>query len=89
MRASFLCAGNADGAGLYLVGSRFNHNCVPFCNVSYCYDYKLHAMTWSANCEIRQGQELTITYGKGPEDLKAKYGFTCKCGCWQTMRKQW
>ncbi|KAI1879968.1 hypothetical protein JX265_001589 [Neoarthrinium moseri] len=67
-------------AGVFLVAARFNHACKPKDNILYVYDQRHKAIVFSAARDILAGEELTITYGKGPRELYLEYGFICKCG---------
>jgi hypothetical protein len=76
-------AANAFGH-VYLLGSRFNHSCIP--NINFAYNPALHKETFHAVRDITAGEELTITYIDGMNRKKRqrqveldKRGFVCDC----------
>ncbi|CAI6080567.1 unnamed protein product [Clonostachys chloroleuca] len=74
---------NPDCQGLFAVASRFNHACAPSHNLEYRFDPTTSCMIFSVGAEpIKDGDELTISYGFGlrPIDLYRYYGFRCLCG---------
>ncbi|CAG9986977.1 unnamed protein product [Clonostachys byssicola] len=74
---------NPDCQGLFAVASRFNHACAPSHNLEYRFDPTTGCMIFSVGAEpIKDGDELTISYGFGlrPIDLYRYYGFRCLCG---------
>ncbi|KAI6277990.1 hypothetical protein MCOR03_000122 [Pyricularia oryzae] len=75
--------GGAFHMGLFVEGSRVNHNCRP--NVYWKYDTKTMAQEVVALRDIEQGEELTHSYvtlggsrSQRREELEA-WGFECKC----------
>ncbi|TLD05442.1 uncharacterized protein PgNI_09231 [Pyricularia grisea] len=69
--------------GLFVQGSRINHNCQP--NVYWKYDTKTMAQEVVALRDIEEGEELTHSYvtlggsrNQRREELRA-WGFECKC----------
>ncbi|KAF7563246.1 hypothetical protein G7046_g888 [Stylonectria norvegica] len=77
-------ATSRDGeAGVFPIAARFNHACYPKCNIEYFFNKALGLLEMVvAADEIKAGEELTISYGKGrtPMDLYLTYGFRCHCG---------
>ncbi|VUC30025.1 unnamed protein product [Clonostachys rosea] len=74
---------NSNCQGLFAVASRFNHACAPSHNLEYRFDPTTGCMIFSVGAEpIKEGDELTISYGLGlrPIDLYRYYGFRCLCG---------
>ncbi|KAF5570722.1 set 5 [Fusarium phyllophilum] len=72
-----------DEAGLFPVASRFNHTCHPRQTVEYHYNKADEVLEMEVKATIiREGEELTISYGCGltPADLFYRYGFRCRCG---------
>ncbi|KAF6844314.1 set domain-containing protein 5 [Colletotrichum musicola] len=68
-----------DVAGLFPVAARFNHACWP--KVSYKYLAREEVLVFTVqDWEIREGEELSISYGKDPSVLYYKFGFGCECG---------
>ncbi|KAF6811794.1 SET domain-containing protein 5 [Colletotrichum sojae] len=68
-----------DVAGLFPVAARFNHSCWP--KVSYRYLAREEVLVFTVrDWEIREGEELSISYGKDPSVLYYKFGFGCECG---------
>lgn len=76
-------AANAFGH-VYLLGSRFNHSCIP--NINFAYNPALNKETFHAVRNIAAGEELTITYidgmnrtrGQRQAELNER-GFVCDC----------
>lgn len=61
-------------------GTLFNHSCNP--NVDYYCDSKLKKIRFESNREIKQSEELTISYVHPLSDkskLLTTYGFVCSC----------
>jgi len=73
------CAGGGRSAVLE-IGARFNHACEGKYNVKYNYDQRRNIMVFTVIQPVTAGEELTITYGSGPESLYEHYGFRCTCG---------
>ncbi|EWG50162.1 hypothetical protein FVEG_16600 [Fusarium verticillioides 7600] len=72
-----------DEAGLFPIASRFNHKCHPRQAVKYHYNKAGEVLEMEVKANIiKEGEELTISYGCGltPADLFYRYGFRCRCG---------
>jgi hypothetical protein len=76
-------AANAFGH-VFLLGSRFNHSCIP--NIHFAYNPDLGKETFHAVRNITAGEELTITYIDGINRTKGqrlaeldKREFVCDC----------
>jgi hypothetical protein len=76
-------AANAFGH-VFLLGSRFNHSCIP--NIHFAYNPDLDKETFHAVRNITAGEELTITYVDGMNRTKGQRqvelderGFVCDC----------
>ncbi|KAF4958705.1 hypothetical protein FGADI_2195 [Fusarium gaditjirri] len=72
-----------DEAGLFPIASRFNHKCHPRQTVEYHYNKAEEVLEMKVKADaIKEGEELTISYGCGltPADLFYRYGFRCRCG---------
>lgn len=71
------------GSAVYTVASLFNHSCVP--NVDVTFPKNDHTIVMRANQEVRENEQLTITYidtGADVEERAARlamYGFRCEC----------
>ncbi len=84
-------AANAFG-GVFLLGSRINHSCLP--NIHFAYKSNLRKETFHAIRGITAGEELTITYTNGSNRTRAhrqaevdKWGFRCTCpACEDTLQ---
>ncbi|KAF4444965.1 hypothetical protein F53441_11019 [Fusarium austroafricanum] len=75
--------GEGDEAGLFPIASRFNHACYPKQNINYSYNNFRKVLEMTVRAEaIKEGEELTISYGMQltPADLFYRYGFKCRCG---------
>eukprot|EP01062_Namystynia_karyoxenos_P061748 TRINITY_DN5425_c0_g1_i1.p1 TRINITY_DN5425_c0_g1~~TRINITY_DN5425_c0_g1_i1.p1 ORF type:complete len:455 (+),score=127.57 TRINITY_DN5425_c0_g1_i1:84-1367(+) len=73
------------GQATYRVGACFNHSCSPNVEVSYC-DLQDETLIFAANCNIRAGDELCISYldetmplARRQAHLKEHYLFQCVC----------
>lgn len=65
---------------VFEVGSRFNHSCVP--NTNYFWKEKKGMMVWRSGVDLKEGDEVTISYGQDKATMKKWYGFECACeGC--------
>jgi hypothetical protein len=69
---------------VFLLGSRFNHSCIP--NINFAYNPDLDKETFHAVRNITAGEELTITYIDGMNRTRKqrqveldKRGFICDC----------
>ncbi|EED12492.1 SET domain containing protein [Talaromyces stipitatus ATCC 10500] len=69
---------------IYLLGSRFNHSCVP--NTTHSYHPSLDKETFHTIQDITAGEELLITYIDGSnwdrsrrQKYLQKWGFQCNC----------
>ena len=75
----------ANGFGhVFLLGSRFNHSCIP--NIHFAYNPTLDKETFHAVRNIAAGEELTITYIDGMNRTRGQRkvelderGFVCDC----------
>jgi hypothetical protein len=82
---------NHLGDHVFLQGSRINHSCVP--NVEFAWNPDSGHGTFHAIKEIKQGEELTLSYIRGANWTKVKrgralqpWGFTCSCySCQDTV----
>lgn len=70
--------------GVFLLGSRFNHSCIP--NVHFSFNRTLEKETFHAIRDITAGEELTIMYTDGTNRTRGqrqaeldKWGFRCTC----------
>ncbi|KAF7592476.1 hypothetical protein BBP40_000211 [Aspergillus hancockii] len=80
--------------GVFLLGSRFNHSCIP--NVNFAYNPILEKETFHAIRDITAGEELTIMYIDGTNRTRSqrqaeldKWGFRCTCpACEDTLLGQ-
>jgi hypothetical protein len=70
--------------GVFLLGSRINHSCIP--NIDFAYNRTLEKETFHAVRDIIAGEELTITYIKDVNRTRIqrqseldKWGFRCTC----------
>ncbi|KAK2598310.1 hypothetical protein N8I77_011733 [Diaporthe amygdali] len=66
--------------GVFAIASNFNHACKSQRNTHYYWDYRREAMTFMAIKDIKQGDEVLISYCDYRHMLKAVYGFVCHCG---------
>jgi hypothetical protein len=71
-------------ASLFLLGSRFNHACIP--NTVFAWNKTIEKGTFHAITDIATGEELTISYGEiniFPHSIRlfklGRWGFTCTC----------
>lgn len=71
--------------GVYILCSRFNHDCEPNCTYEFS-DMKSHTIRIISIKYIKVGDELTITYvphamklEERQKTLARKFGFECKC----------
>jgi hypothetical protein len=69
---------------VFLLGSRFNHSCIP--NVDFAYNTNLKKETFHAVRDIAAGEELTVMYIDGVclthahrQSKLDNWGFTCMC----------
>ncbi|KAH9936037.1 hypothetical protein B0H21DRAFT_64552 [Amylocystis lapponica] len=75
----------ASGAGLLILGSRFNHSCRP--NITTYFDERSQKFIFCALRDIRRGEEICRSYGctlLAPRGARQAYlqnncGFTCVC----------
>ncbi|KAF9770692.1 hypothetical protein IL306_011707 [Fusarium sp. DS 682] len=75
--------GEHDEAGIFPIASRFNHSCHPSQNVEYHFNNIEEVLEMTVKADvIKEGEELTISYGVGltPSELFYRYGFKCQCG---------
>lgn len=85
-----ICQGNSmsidpgSQMGVFLIGSRFNHSCVP--NVHWVYNLPLEKQTFHTLCDVAKGEELTVYYianalsqEESQKQLRYKWGFECTC----------
>lgn len=90
-RVLAIYAANAFG-GVFLLGSRINHSCLP--NINFAYNSMLEKETFHAIRDIRAGEELTIMYIDGTNRTRSQrlakldqWGFRCTCpACEDTLR---
>lgn len=76
---------NANSWGdVYVLGSRFNHSCIP--NVNAIYNDKIKGMTFHVVRDIKANEEHLVMYNKGtdkPRELRQqeleRFGFICNC----------
>jgi hypothetical protein len=77
--------------GVFLLGSRINHSCIP--NVNFAYNSVLEKETFHAIRDIAAGEELTIMYINGTNHTRRqqqaeldRWGFRCTCpACEDTL----
>ena len=73
-----------EGTALYSAACRANHACAPSCDVVYEDGGPLRVALVAAR-DIREGEELTISYVDSDQDAvdrraaTADYGFLCEC----------
>lgn len=85
---------NQLGGRIYLKGSRINHSCTP--NLEYAWNAKINRGTFYAIHEIKEGDELTISYICGAnwtkdrrQDALKSWGFICSCpACQDTVESR-
>lgn len=72
------------GGDIFLLGSRFNHSCMP--NVAWVFNKDIDRMTFHAIRNIATGEELMVSYSDVHEPrerrralLMKDYGFLCNC----------
>ncbi|GAM25831.1 hypothetical protein SAMD00019534_090060 [Acytostelium subglobosum LB1] len=72
-----------SGIGLYYLASFINHSCEPNCFLAFPNDHTLNLVALKP---LKQGDELTISYGDPNKDyverqshLFDNYGFSCQC----------
>lgn len=75
---------NATEGGLFLEASRINHSCCH--NAQNTWNANLNQLTIHAFKDIKEGEEICISYLDGSEDyqtrqreLQARFCFTCTC----------
>ncbi|EEB08475.1 histone lysine methyltransferase Set5 [Schizosaccharomyces japonicus yFS275] len=75
---------NDNQGGLFLLGSRMNHDCSP--NVKHTWNDTLDGVTVHAVRDIQKGEEILTTYidlqkpkGERRKLLQAHFGFLCLC----------
>jgi hypothetical protein len=71
------------GAGVFPHAARFNHHCNP--NACFTYNTSIERETIHAMRDIKEGEEITISYCDTIHDTPLRtwelkhYGFTCSC----------
>jgi hypothetical protein len=71
------------GAGIFPNAARFNHHCNP--NACFTYNSAIDRETIHAMRDIKEGEEITISYCDMIHDTPLRtwelkhYGFTCSC----------
>ncbi|CAG8959131.1 hypothetical protein HYFRA_00012994 [Hymenoscyphus fraxineus] len=65
--------------GIFVKSSRFNHQCHPHANCSYFFYKDKNLLVFTVLKDIREGEEITISYSDKPQDFPYQYGFTCNC----------
>jgi hypothetical protein len=78
-------AANAFSKGVFLLGSRMNHSCLP--NIIAKYNPDTDKRTFHAIRDIDAQEELTVSYSGGlnstlkqrKAELQEEYGFLCTC----------
>jgi hypothetical protein len=75
---------NMFNRGVFLLGSRINHSCIP--NVNFAFNENLNKTTFHAVRDIEEGEELTLSYldvANRPHATRrselASRGFECSC----------
>lgn len=87
-------AANAFNGGIFLLGSRMNHSCVP--NTDFSYNGTIKKETFHTTRDIRAGDELTIMYTKLTNRDRHKrqielnkWGFQCTCLACEDTPQGW
>ncbi|PYH76157.1 TPR domain protein [Aspergillus uvarum CBS 121591] len=87
-------AANAFNGGVFPLGSRMNHSCIP--NTDFSYNWSIEKETFHAIRDIRAGEELTIMYTKltNRDRIKRqveldKWGFRCTCLACEDTPQGW
>lgn len=82
-------AANSFGEGVFLLGSRINHSCIP--NVHFAWNATIQKETFHAIRHITAGEELTIMYINGTNRTRkqrqaelSRWGFQCTCPACET-----
>ena len=65
--------------GIFPKSSRFNHACHPYSTCTYRWDETTNTLIVTTLMEVKQGEEITISYTNKPRTLYANYGFYCDC----------
>ena len=75
---------NMFNQGVFLLGSRINHSCIP--NVNFTFNENLNKITFHAVRDIEKGEELTLSYIVEANRTRAmrqseliSRGFMCSC----------
>lgn len=77
------CMEMGSGAAVFLNTSRFNHSCVP--NATYTWNAGIGKETIHAMRDVKEGEEVTISYVDGEHDKRLRawelrhYGFERGC----------
>lgn len=84
---------NTEGAALFVVQSKINHDCTP--NATVAYPHSDHTLVLKAKRAIRSGEEICISYldecdlrrsrNYRQVELKENYLFACKCKLCETQ----
>lgn len=77
-------ANDTTQAGMFFTICRVNHSCVP--NASYNWNATLHKETLYAIADIKQGEEITVSYfmhnppyEERTKQMRDSFGFVCSC----------